>query len=125
MTQQTPLFEQHQACGARIVDFHGWMMPLHHRFFHLFNVRTQVVNAVIIFNHALCIVLVNRAKTVLDNKQRLLITLIERVQRIAQPHRTICQPQSDAPTCGFFTTPSKPVIGSSTPLASCFTALLM
>lgn len=30
MTQQTPLFEQHQACGARIVDFHGWMMPLHY-----------------------------------------------------------------------------------------------
>lgn len=30
MTQQTPLFEQHQRCGARIVDFHGWMMPLHY-----------------------------------------------------------------------------------------------
>lgn len=30
MTQQTPLFEQHQACGARMVDFHGWMMPLHY-----------------------------------------------------------------------------------------------
>ncbi|MCX8956927.1 glycine cleavage system aminomethyltransferase GcvT [Erwinia psidii] len=30
MTQQTPLFEQHQANGARIVDFHGWMMPLHY-----------------------------------------------------------------------------------------------
>ncbi|MDI3441704.1 glycine cleavage system aminomethyltransferase GcvT [Erwinia aphidicola] len=28
--QQTPLFEQHQACGARMVDFHGWMMPLHY-----------------------------------------------------------------------------------------------
>jgi len=24
------LFEQHQACGARMVDFHGWMMPLHY-----------------------------------------------------------------------------------------------
>ncbi|MDI6936984.1 glycine cleavage system aminomethyltransferase GcvT, partial [Serratia sp. Se-PFBMAAmG] len=30
MTQQTPLFEQHQACGARMGDFHGWMMPLHY-----------------------------------------------------------------------------------------------
>jgi len=30
MTQQTPLYEQHQACGARMVDFHGWMMPLHY-----------------------------------------------------------------------------------------------
>ncbi len=30
MTQQTLLFEQHQACGARMVDFHGWMMPLHY-----------------------------------------------------------------------------------------------
>jgi len=30
MTQQTPLFEQHQVCGARMVDFHGWMMPLHY-----------------------------------------------------------------------------------------------
>lgn len=30
MTQQTSLFEQHQNCGARIVDFHGWMMPLHY-----------------------------------------------------------------------------------------------
>ncbi|MBD8162609.1 glycine cleavage system aminomethyltransferase GcvT [Erwinia persicina] len=28
--QQTPLFEQHQASGARMVDFHGWMMPLHY-----------------------------------------------------------------------------------------------
>lgn len=30
MTRQTALFEQHQACGARMVDFHGWMMPLHY-----------------------------------------------------------------------------------------------
>lgn len=30
MTQHTPLYEQHQACGARMVDFHGWMMPLHY-----------------------------------------------------------------------------------------------
>ncbi len=30
MTQHTPLFEQHQACGARMVDFHSWMMPLHY-----------------------------------------------------------------------------------------------
>ena len=28
--KQTPLSEQHQACGARMVDFHGWMMPLHY-----------------------------------------------------------------------------------------------
>ncbi|NIF23180.1 glycine cleavage system aminomethyltransferase GcvT [Candidatus Pantoea multigeneris] len=30
MTQQTPLFQQHQSCGARMVDFHGWMMPLNY-----------------------------------------------------------------------------------------------
>ena len=30
MIQHTPLFEQHQACGARMVEFHGWMMPLHY-----------------------------------------------------------------------------------------------
>ena len=30
MAQQTPLYEQHTLCGARIVDFHGWMMPLHY-----------------------------------------------------------------------------------------------
>ncbi|MEA1064022.1 glycine cleavage system aminomethyltransferase GcvT [Erwinia sp. HR93] len=30
MTQKTPLFEQHAQCGARMVDFHGWMMPLHY-----------------------------------------------------------------------------------------------
>lgn len=30
MSQQTPLFAQHQACGARMVDFHGWLMPLHY-----------------------------------------------------------------------------------------------
>ena len=29
MAQQTPLYEQHTLCGARMVDFHGWMMPLH------------------------------------------------------------------------------------------------
>lgn len=28
--KQTPLYQQHQACGARMVDFHGWMMPLHY-----------------------------------------------------------------------------------------------
>ncbi|MDF7681408.1 glycine cleavage system aminomethyltransferase GcvT [Enterobacteriaceae bacterium ESL0689] len=30
MAQQTPLYQQHQLCGARMVDFHGWMMPLHY-----------------------------------------------------------------------------------------------
>ncbi|KKI45484.1 glycine cleavage system aminomethyltransferase GcvT [Hafnia alvei] len=30
MAKQTPLFDQHVACGARMVDFHGWMMPLHY-----------------------------------------------------------------------------------------------
>ena len=30
MAQQTPLFEQHTLSGARMVDFHGWMMPLHY-----------------------------------------------------------------------------------------------
>ena len=30
MAQQTPLYDQHVLCGARMVDFHGWMMPLHY-----------------------------------------------------------------------------------------------
>lgn len=30
MVKQTPLYDQHVACGARMVDFHGWMMPLHY-----------------------------------------------------------------------------------------------
>ena len=30
MGQQTPLYQQHVAAGARIVDFGGWDMPLHY-----------------------------------------------------------------------------------------------
>ena len=30
MTQQTPLYAQHVALGARVVDFGGWDMPLHY-----------------------------------------------------------------------------------------------
>lgn len=30
MATQTPLFERHQQAGARMVDFHGWQMPLHY-----------------------------------------------------------------------------------------------
>jgi aminomethyltransferase len=30
MTLKTPLFDQHVAAGARIVDFGGWDMPLHY-----------------------------------------------------------------------------------------------
>ena len=30
MSKKTPLYEQHVACGARIVDFGGWDMPLHY-----------------------------------------------------------------------------------------------
>ncbi|ETS33318.1 glycine cleavage system protein T [Photorhabdus temperata] len=30
MAKHTPLYDQHLACGARMVDFHGWMMPLHY-----------------------------------------------------------------------------------------------
>lgn len=30
MAQQTPLYSQHLASGARMVDFHGWEMPLHY-----------------------------------------------------------------------------------------------
>jgi aminomethyltransferase len=30
MTRKTPLFDQHVAAGARIVDFGGWDMPLHY-----------------------------------------------------------------------------------------------
>lgn len=28
--KQTPLYEQHLAAGANMVDFHGWKMPLHY-----------------------------------------------------------------------------------------------
>ena len=28
--QQTALFEQHQALGAKLVPFHGWQMPIHY-----------------------------------------------------------------------------------------------
>lgn len=27
---KTPLYDQHLACGARMVDFHGWLMPIHY-----------------------------------------------------------------------------------------------
>ncbi len=30
MNQRTPLFDQHQAAGAKIVDFAGWDMPVHY-----------------------------------------------------------------------------------------------
>lgn len=30
MTKQTVLYEQHVADGARMVDFHGWLMPLNY-----------------------------------------------------------------------------------------------
>ena len=30
MTRKTPLFDQHVAAGARVVDFGGWDMPLHY-----------------------------------------------------------------------------------------------
>src|SRR5690554_674170 len=30
MGYRTPLFERHQALGAKIVDFSGWDMPLHY-----------------------------------------------------------------------------------------------
>ncbi len=30
MGKQTPLFESHNQCGAKIVDFGGWDMPLHY-----------------------------------------------------------------------------------------------
>lgn len=30
MSQQTPLYSIHQANGARMVDYHGWAMPLHY-----------------------------------------------------------------------------------------------
>lgn len=30
MGLRTPLFQQHQELGAKIVDFHGWEMPLHY-----------------------------------------------------------------------------------------------
>lgn len=30
MVKQTTLYEEHIACGAKMVDFHGWMMPLHY-----------------------------------------------------------------------------------------------
>ncbi|MCW8997853.1 MAG: glycine cleavage system aminomethyltransferase GcvT, partial [Kangiellaceae bacterium] len=30
MGKQTPLFDSHNQCGAKIVDFGGWDMPLHY-----------------------------------------------------------------------------------------------
>jgi aminomethyltransferase len=30
MLATTPLYASHQACGAKMVDFHGWDMPLHY-----------------------------------------------------------------------------------------------
>ncbi|MCD1127050.1 glycine cleavage system aminomethyltransferase GcvT [Jinshanibacter sp. LJY008] len=30
MTNKTPLYDRHLTCGARMVDFHGWMMPLNY-----------------------------------------------------------------------------------------------
>lgn len=30
MVKQTTLYDEHIACGAKMVDFHGWMMPLHY-----------------------------------------------------------------------------------------------
>ncbi|MDR0806805.1 MAG: glycine cleavage system aminomethyltransferase GcvT [Enterobacteriaceae bacterium] len=30
MTRQTPLYDRHIACGARMVDFHGWLMPINY-----------------------------------------------------------------------------------------------
>lgn len=30
MAKHTPLYDQHIACGAHTVDFHGWIMPLHY-----------------------------------------------------------------------------------------------
>lgn len=30
MIAKTPLYASHQACGAKMVDFHGWEMPLHY-----------------------------------------------------------------------------------------------
>ncbi len=30
MGQRTPLYQQHVALGAKIVDFGGWDMPLHY-----------------------------------------------------------------------------------------------
>lgn len=30
MAKQTPLYQRHLTCGARMVDFHGWMMPLNY-----------------------------------------------------------------------------------------------
>ena len=30
MTRRTPLFDRHQAAGAKFVDFGGWQMPVHY-----------------------------------------------------------------------------------------------
>lgn len=30
MSKKTALYEQHKQAGAKLVDFHGWMMPLHY-----------------------------------------------------------------------------------------------
>ncbi|WP_290606191.1 hypothetical protein [Arsenophonus sp. ENCA] len=28
--KQTSLYQQHLACNATMIDFHGWLMPLHY-----------------------------------------------------------------------------------------------
>ncbi len=30
MPKRTPLYEQHQQAGAKLVDFAGWEMPIHY-----------------------------------------------------------------------------------------------
>ena len=30
MAERTPLYDAHVAAGAKMVDFHGWDMPLHY-----------------------------------------------------------------------------------------------
>ncbi|MGL4979592.1 MAG: glycine cleavage system aminomethyltransferase GcvT, partial [Plesiomonas sp.] len=30
MANRTPLYAQHLAAGGKMVDFHGWDMPLHY-----------------------------------------------------------------------------------------------
>ena len=60
---------------------------IRHRFDHLFHVGTQVVDTIVIVDAAVLFHFVIRAKSVFDDKQRLLVTFIQLAQGVAQAHR--------------------------------------
>ena len=81
-----PGSERHAVDAAPRCVAHQIHAIVSHRFFHLFNMGAQVVNAVVIVDAAIFFHFVISAKTVFDNKQRLLITLIQFAKCIAQTY---------------------------------------